>query len=150
MKKKFGERNARYVAFWLDEKSVLDRFKECHHLTRQLERIACSLDAAERILETPAPSQHLLLKAVDDVRNAAEQVKKKHWIPTDNSAYKVEKGARDLLVRATKSEAIDAKAASKLKATVQGLRAKAAALDQRIPNTCGLRYFEGIAKPAKD
>ena len=149
MRKRLGEKD-RYVVWWLDEKKVVQRLAECRDLSRSIERIACSLDAAERALSSPAPHVPAVLQAVEDVRKSAVVVKEKHWIPEDRSAYNVEKGARDLAQRLKKAGTLDAKAAGKLKSTLKGLREKAALLDDRLPNTCGLRTFEGIVKPPKE
>lgn len=150
MKRMGEERDARYVVFWLDEKKVLQKFKGCHSLARQLERISCSLTMMERLLGAPAPNQGVILKALDDIKKSAEIIKNEHGVAEDKSAYSVERGARDLADRVKKSATIDERAASRLKSSVQTLRAKAALVEARLPNFCGLRKFEGIAKPPKD
>jgi len=138
----------RYVVFWLDEKKVLQKFKECRNLAGALERISCSLDSLDRQLQTPERPE-LMVQALEDIRRAAVVVKTRHGVPEDKAAYGVEKGARDLIERVRKS-GLDEKGAERLRKSVGLLREKASLLEERVPNVCGLRTFEGIAKPPKE
>jgi len=147
VKKQLGDR---YVVFWLDEKKVLEKFKGCRSLSRALERISCSLDTAERLLGSGIPLPGPIVQALKDAEAAAVVVKNKHGVAEDKSAYNMERGARDLAERVRMTGQIDMKAANRLKAGIATLRTKAALLEKRVPDFCGLRTFEGIAKPPKD
>ncbi len=143
MKKRIGQSS---LYDYLTADQVRKRIDECGRLSRELEKVSCSLDAASELLSTPSPGHGGVTKAIEKAMNAAITIKTKFGQPGDSTAYSVEKGARDLIDRVIKGP-IDAKTATRLKKSIATLKIKATKLEDSSNWWCRLRHYENVGPP---
>ncbi len=141
MKKRMGD-----IYDYLNKKQVEERIDQCRRLSRELEKVSCSLEAAGDLLVSPAPSHGGLTRALERAKDAAIIIKTKFWQPGDQSAYAVEKGARDLIDRVVKGP-IDEKTAARYRKSIETLKGKAKKLEEGASHFCRLRHYETVAPP---
>lgn len=141
MKKRMGD-----IYDYLSKTQVEERMDQCRKLSRQLEKVSCSLDAAGDVLDSTAPTHFGVTRPLERVRDAAIAIKVKFWQPADQSAYAVEKGARDMINRVVKGP-IDEKTAARYKKSIKTLKEKAAILEEASARWCKLRHYETVAPP---
>ena len=141
MKKRMGD-----LYDYLSKKQVEERMDQCRRLSRELEKVSCSLDAASDVLDSTAPTHFGVTRALERARDAAINIKIKYWQPGDQSAYAVEKGARDMIGRVAKGP-IDEKTAARYKKSIKTLKEKAKKLEEGASHFCRLRHFETVAPP---